>query len=70
MASSWGRSLQMPGVDDVPHVREPFLQVEWGRLCSRPFMCPEQQASGTQALLPSPYDMLSLERGEEEEEPG
>ncbi|XP_049977923.1 testis-expressed protein 52 isoform X4 [Alexandromys fortis] len=26
MASSRGRSLQMPGVDDVPHVREPFLQ--------------------------------------------
>lgn len=30
-------------------------------------MCPEQQASGTQTVLPPSYDMLSLERGEEEE---
>lgn len=70
MASSWGRSLQKPSVDDVPHVREPFLKVEWGPPLQQPFICPEQQASGTQTLLPSSYDMLSLEFGEEEEEPG
>ncbi|XP_049977920.1 testis-expressed protein 52 isoform X1 [Alexandromys fortis] len=69
MASSRGRSLQMPGVDDVPHVREPFLQMVHAResyptdqtWTQREFLLP-REARDLPGFTQQPYHKLALKQ--------